>query len=337
MAKILHIKLTGSKNEAQNMKQNNQFLKNFPNLISIVSGIVTIITAIVGIIGFFSQKTDDIPLDINQLQSLIIVLLFLFIVVLVGQIWRNYQRSRDRMQCIAQSLHVLSHRFRDEMFQILRDHENKELSNTLLYRHLFDFLERSLNALCNIMSDFTGKKICACIQMIEYSSDDQTNNDQVFVLCRSENSDERRKNQDREERTHILKDDPILSQMVGHNAIPFFSCPNLQEYVKSHANDKDFSKNFRNSLLSSYKGVFIVPIHIDNSIRCSGGENTPFHIVGFLCLDTMSTKVFLSKYENTYVQIMKTFSDIFYVAIEIYNDFKFRLLLSRKKVGKWGK
>lgn len=307
------------------MKQNNQFLKNISDLLSNVSSIVTIVTAIVGIIGFFLQKTDDTPLDINQLLSLIIFLLLLFIVTLAGKIWKNRQRSRDRMQCIAQSFHILSHRFRDEMFQILREHDNGELSNTLLYRHLFDFLERSLNALCNIMSDFTGKKICACIQMINYSSDGQTNNDEVFVLCRSENSDERTKNQDREKRTHLLKDDPVLSQMVGFNAIPYFLCPNLQEYVKNHANDKAFSENFRNSLISLYKGVLIVPIHIENSIRYSDKKNTPFHVVGFLCLDTMSTKAFLSKYENNYVQIMKAFSDIFYVAIEIYNDFKFSL------------
>lgn len=168
------------------------------------------------------QKTDDTPLDINQLQSLIIVLLLLIVAILVGQIWKNHQNSRDRMQCIAQSFHILSHRFRDEMFQILWEHENNELSSTLLYRHLFDFLERSLTALCNIMSDFTGKEIYACIQMIDCPSNGQTNNDEVLVFCRSENSDERRKDQDRKRRTHLLKDDPILSQMVGHHAIPFF-------------------------------------------------------------------------------------------------------------------
>lgn len=327
---IRHIKSIVSKNEAHNMKLIHRFLENTPlwfiNFISIVSFIVTIVTAIGGIIGFFLQKNDNTPLDINQWQSLIIVLLILFIVMLVGQIWRNYKRSYTRIQCIAKSFHILAHRFRDEMLQIHRDYENNDLTSAFLFRHLFDFLEQSLNALCNIMSDFTGEKICACIQMIKFSSDGQPDNDEVFVLCHSENSDERRKNQDVGTRTRILREDPILSQMVGLNAVSFFSCPNLQEYAKNHSNDKNFTVNFRNSPISLYNGVFIVPIRINNSTRCGDQKDAPFHIVGFLCLDTRSTKAFLSKYENDYAQIMKTFSDIFYVAIEIYNDFESRIL-----------
>lgn len=310
------------------MKPIFRILENTPlwviNLISILSFIITLVTAIGGIIGFFSQKTDDTPLDINQLLSLIIVLLILVIVMLVGQIWRNYKRSYARIQCVAKSFHIFAHRFRDEMLQILRDDENNDLTSALLFRHLFDFLEKSLNALCNIMSDFTGKEICACIEMIKNPDDGQTDNDEVYVLCCSENSDERRKNQDNGTRIRKLKEDPILSQMVGENAVSFFSCPNLQEYAKNHSSDKNFTVNFRNSPISSYNGVFIVPIRINNSTRWSDKKDTPFHVVGFLCLDTKSTKVFLSKYENDYAQIMKTFSDIFYVAVEIYNDFESR-------------
>lgn len=322
------LKPVESKNEAHNMKQLRLFFENIPlwviNLISIISGIIAIVTEIKGVFVFFSQNGDT-PWDNSQLLILIIVLPVLFILVMSLQILENRKRSRVRVQCIAQSFHILAHRFRDEIFQMLRDYENNELTQTLLIKHLMVFFEKSLNALCSIMSDFTGENVGACIQMIRYPHDGQIDHAEVSVFCRSDNSDERRKNQDQSQESRILKKDPILSQMVGPDAIPYFSCPDLREYRKSHANDKAFVENFRNSLISSYRGVFIVPIRIANSDRPNRKDETPFHVVGFLCLDTTSTKVFLDKHENNYAQIVKTFSDIFYVAISIFSDFENRM------------
>ena len=70
-----------------------------------------------------------------------------------------------------------------------------------------------------------------------------------------------------------------------------------------------------------YIGTFVVPIRIELSRLFYMKEDMPYHVIGFLCLDSLSKNAFLNKQEKYNAEIIKSFADIFYVALSKYGHY----------------
>ena len=146
------------------------------DLLSVVSAIITIITAIVAIFNV-TVKVEELEdglyqIDCNNvLVCLCIVMLCCLLVCLVkvkkyGSILRNIREG------FAFNYYMFLHDFRNAYFEMLRNHKNNMGQNEserleTLTKDTKTFLEGALDYLCNILQSNTGKKISACIKLIE--------------------------------------------------------------------------------------------------------------------------------------------------------------------------
>ena len=94
-----------------------QRIENVPywviNLLSIASGAITIATAIFGVVIFISSKNESGQLDINRLFLILIILLVLLGFGLFLRLWKYRKLSKARLRSVSESLHDLTHKFRD--------------------------------------------------------------------------------------------------------------------------------------------------------------------------------------------------------------------------------
>ena len=91
--------------------------------------------------------------------------------------------------------------------------------------------------------------------------------------------------------------------------------------------DKDLrkaGKKYRNTTEDYekyYKGTIVVPIRVNKSHLYYVSENSGYDIVGFLCVDSLSTNAFrnaeLDKDNNT--NIVKSFAAEIYIILNKYN------------------
>lgn len=311
------------------MPKLRRIFENIPywliNLLTILSGIITICTPIVGFITLLNREQSGQLVDINWLL-LACTIVFLLLIILLGlRLWKYRKLSKSRLRTVSFALHNLSHKFRDVFFDILHDYKLKQLNEISLTNYVDRFIKESLNELCKIMEDYTACEVSACVKLIECddSSDKgiEVDTAKIVVFCRSDNSDKERINYDKQPHQTFLKEDTALMQVVGEDAKPHFSCSDLRKYREKHSGEKEYYKNPNQNWEKYYIGTFIVPIRIELSRLFYKKDDEPYHVIGFLCLDSLSKNAFLDRQEKYNAEIIKSFADIFYVVFSKYSHY----------------
>lgn len=280
------------------MTKLKRIFENIPywliNLLTILSGIITIFTPIVGLITILNREQSEQPVDINWLLFACAVFFFLLVILLGLRLWKYRKLSKARLRTVSIALHSLNHKFRDTFFDILHDFKLGQLNKISLTNYLDRFVKDSLNDLCKIMEDYTGCEVFSCIKLIECDDGPgkavKIDEAKITVFCRSDNSDKERINYDRQPHQVFLKDDTTLTQVVGANAKPHFSCTDLRKYREQHSSEKEYYKNPNQNWEKYYIGTFVVPIRIELSRLFYMKEDMPYHVIGFLCLDSLYKK-----------------------------------------------
>jgi len=305
------------------MEKWKQRIENIPywaiNGLSIISGVITIVTAGIGTWAFFSSKRNSGQLDINLLLLLIIALLVLVAISLLIKLWKYRKLSKARLRNGSEVLHKLTHEFRDVLFDVLHYYKSGQLNQALLSTCIENFLKRSLDLLCKIMGDYTGCEVCSCIKLIEYDNEIKIETAKVTVFCRSSNTNNERINYDRQPQEVYVKEDTALMQVVGDNAKDHFSCADLKKYREQHSKEKEFYKNPNQNWEKYYIGTFIVPIRIEYKRLFFMKNKESYHVIGFLCLDSLSKNAFLANQERYNADMIKAFADLFYVVLNKYS------------------
>lgn len=317
------------------MSNLRRIFENIPywliNLLTILSGIITIFTPIAGFITLLRREQSEQPVDINWLLLACTVAFLLLIILLVLRLWKYRKLSKSRLRTVSFALHSLSHKFRDVFFDILHDYKLGQLNETSLTNYVDRFIKESLNELCRIMEDYTGCEIFSCIKLIECDDSSQKAVDvdeaKIVVFCRSDNSDKERINYDKQPHQTYLKNDTALMQVAGPDAKPHFSCADLRKYREKHSGEKEYYKNPNQNWEKYYVGTFVVPIRIElrRLFYKSKKEKVPYHVIGFLCLDSLSKNAFLDKQEKYNAEIIKSFADVFYVVFSKYSHYLYKI------------
>ena len=306
-------------------------LENIPNwiinLLSVISAVITILTGILGAISFFSPKSGLTQYGMNVWLILLIIMLICLLVLVVSKAWKYRKLSKARIRSVSSVLHILNHEFRNMFFDILHEYKLGKLTSWGLTSSVERFLRDSLDGLCEIMKDYTGCDVCACIKLLEHGEEKEIEIDTatVTVFCRSKNSAQERKNMDAQAHKIFLRDDTALLEVSGDSGKDHFACKDLEKYKSEHSNDKNYYRNPNLNWEKFYRGTFVVPIRIEAK-RLFYFKNPPsHHLIGYLCLDSLSTNAFLPNQEKYNAEIIKAFADIFYVALSKYSHYLIKL------------
>ena len=288
------------------------------NILTIVSSLIAIVTFVVGVIRWITNKSFFITP---------IIILAGVIAILVLRIFKYRKLLRERMKMTSAGIHDLSHAFRDTFFDILHEYKLGQLTVPLLTKEVEDCIQTGLDSLCNIMTAFTGAEVSACIKLIECAEDSgeiDVERAKIRVFCRSRNSDRSRVSYDHsQERTDMyLKDDTVLMRIVGPQAQQdHFYYGDLDKFKRA-CEEAQESYNCPNKHREKYYiGTMVLPIRILFQRLYYYERNDAYHVIGFLCVDSLSQNAFQINQEDYNCKVGNAFADMFYVILSKYRHY----------------
>lgn len=288
------------------------------NLISILSGMVTIITSILGIITI--KITGD---DLNSAAIVMYISTMSLSIILFFRVKKYRQIAQKRMAVISEKIHKFSHASRDIYFDILHNHKLGTLTENELHTTYKNYIGDVLDNMCEVMNSFTEKKVCACVKLFTYTDREEVideNNSKLITFCRSKNSDTNRDNYEKRNSKDIyLKDNTDFRYILdGSIEKDYFYQGNLVEFNNKL---KETGKRYRNTNINweqYYRGTIVVPIRIECKHLYNQNQDSAFHIMGFLCVDSMDTDAFREEQENYNVDMIKAYADMIYIFLDQY-------------------
>lgn len=163
----------------------------------------------------------------------------------------------------------------------------------------------------------------------------------LTILSHSEyNNKDRTKyyNQNKNKCSKKVKDNTEFYALIGNNRnsqIEYFYHGNLKEYNEFLKNVSGKSNGYKNSTLEweqFYNAKIVVPIKIENKKLFYKKENDEDDIIGFLCADTMSSKIFTKEKEEFYTSLMQSYASRLYIILNKYYYYSNQIKGGKKHV-----
>lgn len=293
----------------------------FINAVTVVSGIIAILSPIAAAVG----ATFGL-LSVNTLTLAIIVAMALFILILF-LLMRKYRKlAHARMSVTSENYHKFLHEVRDVYFDIMHSHKSHTLTEAELSHTYQRTLSAMLDRLCNIFESFTGRKVSACIKLISYGDGDETSidNAKLITFCRSTNSDTGRGTYEGTKEILLRENTDFFEIVSPEYSKNYFYHGDLEKYSKELL--KTFGKPYQNTDVGwsqFYKGTAVVPIQIEfkRLYYVKKKKDTKWHIMGFLCVDSLSKDAFEEKQETYNIDILRSFADAIYILLGQYRHY----------------
>ena len=271
----------------------NDLLKSIPdsvlNAIGLISGFITISSIIpitVKMLGMILKGTFSISVLSNM--HFAFILLLLFCIWLLYKIFKYRKIQAETRELFSQSYYDLLRNYRNTMGEIEVAQKKSEDSLRLMK----DFICTTLNVLCNVFFILSRQKVSSCVKIIEPGKDLDYINARVMTFCRSSNSDSQRQAYDERnrERNTLICDNTDFNNIVepGKSQSCFY-CPDLIAYQKSLKKLGERYDNTNPDWEDFYRATIVVPIRIANQRNPNNELETSYTILGFLCVDSMST------------------------------------------------
>ena len=229
------------------------------------------------------------------------------------------------MSITSEKYHRFLHEVRNVYFDIMHSHKKGTLNENELSSTYRTTLSAILDKLCDIVESFTGRKVSACIKLISYSEDEEVinvDNAKLITFCRSTNSDTGRGAYEEEAKEILLKENTDFLDIVSsETAKNYFYQGNLESYRKKlEAVGKSYNNTNKN-WSKFYKGTIVVPIQIKCKRLYHQKRDKAWHIIGFLCVDSLSKDAFVEKQERFNVDILRSYADAIYILLGQYRHY----------------
>lgn len=302
------------------------------NVINFLATILTILTAL-GIptsILAFSFVIDDNSGNIKISAKPIILGCAVLIILLLIRYFNLKKQTMSVQRLVSSKYYSLLHDFRNEINQMelyYKEIEKKKRSwDMAIFTSIVEeSLKKGLNCLCETLSiQSGGEKISGCVKHIIGNGNDDINynNALVMTLVRSENTDSVRKRLDTEngKQTKVFANTDYSSIILGneHKNQDVFYKQDLKKYDKQLAEVGKHYENTTPHWEDYYRAAIVAPIRIANKKLFYKTENESYDILGFLCLDTMSTNVFTEQQRENFTYTIKAYSAVFYNMMSKY-------------------
>ena len=309
--------------DLKNFKNIAEFFDNIPNFvinaITILSFLAMPISFLTQLILIWFKKSDNFNFNILYLVFILGILIISCIRI---KKYRNL--SHSRMKVVSSNFRSFLKQSQSVYFETMKLHKENKLTVELLKDKYQNELIKILNCLCKIMKNYTCREVSACIKIINFNSGNpiiDLDNATVSTLCRSENSIGRGEYEGNTRPIYIKENTDfreIVDQTINTGK-SYFYVRDLEEYDKLLF--KHYQRRYENTnvnYLNSYKSTIVVPIRIETEKLYDIKNKNKYNVIGFLCVDSLSTDAFLSKQEKFNCNIVKAFANNIYVLLGQY-------------------
>lgn len=315
-----------NKKKVENVKR---FAEQIPywvyNLLSLVSSVITILGALGGYLII-----RQIPnVEIRVYWIIIVVFLFCLILLLFIKMRKYHTIAMQLRKQFSKNYYWYLHDFRNIYFDMLKHYKENERKDTieLVTKDTQKFLTSALDMLTSIFDACTGEETFACVKLIENNGDKKIDRDaaRVYTFCRSSNTDRERIENDnsKNKKGVLICENTDFYEIVGSRTEPpqpFFYQGDLLKYAKDLEKVGKKYKNTRKDFDKYYKATIVAPIRVHKEHQHFSVDKDAYDIIGFLCLDSLSTNAFRNddEYREIYSNIVKSFADEMYVVLSKY-------------------
>lgn len=312
------------------MEKTKRFFSNIPlgvvNLVTVISGIGTIITTVIAIIELFKGGQPT--------AHFLLIALFvsiLFNIILFTKVKKYSMLEQTRMRIITCNIHLLHKTVRDLYFDAMHNKQKKIMNVTWLTQMYKNELTKVLDNLCEVMQAYTARDVSACIKLITDNDADKpldAENATLITFCRSPNSESNRNGYESRGKEIKICDNTDFYEVVSNNyRKDYFYQTDLVAYAaeRDQQNEEKYH-NTNDDWKKYYHSTIVVPIRIDsNKVNHQESGSNSYHIIGFLCIDSLSTDAFTEKQEKYNVAIMRAYADLLYIMLSQYRYYLRRL------------
>ena len=302
--------------------------------LSIISSVITLITAVwcvVKAVVTIQEVDGQFVIDLNTLLLLLCILVIMFSIVTIVKLCKYARIIRALRKSFTYNYYNAAHDLRNVYFDILMQHKKEESKDSveILTTVTRTFLGDTLDYLCEILESLTGKEIHGCIKLIEnlhgQSSEIDPRVATVKTFCRSKNTQPQRVSNDqvdnKSKRIYDNTDfyDILDSDNTSCNSC--FYCSNLKEYEKHLRKSGKRYKNTTPDWEDYYRSTIVAPIRVANKRLFFNNLTSGYNVVGFLCVDSMSTEAFRNTTfeKENYSYIVKSFAAEVYIILNMYS------------------
>lgn len=312
------------------------------DIVSFISGIVTIGGAVVGafevrkIVANLPNEKYEVNLN-SWLICLTISLVFLLVVVFL-QMRKYGQLLQKARKVITKNYYNFLHDFRNQYYEMLKEHKTnsgttKEHKVELLTQDTKKYMTKGLDYLCDMVSSASREEISACVKVIENTGGDGKSIDieqaRIQTFCRSRNTEGERTSRDTFNEggmsAKIVDNTDFYDILKGDSSSCFYQRDLCAYAKKLEAAGKEY-KNSTGQYWKYYKGTVVAPIRIAKKRLYYDESDSGFDVIGFLCIDTLSTNVFREKDKAFYTKIVKSFAADMYVILNKYNYYLAKIM-----------
>ena len=286
--------------------------------IGLISSVISLIQVAVSVIAYFTRLTS------TKVAVLWFVGAFVFLVITLIVFFIGYQGKKAVIKKMSQNFYDLLHDYRNTMNEI-DDELNKSSGDysASLTKSIKGLTRQALNDLLSTMCADSGKSMAACVKLVNFPGNGMTVN--TFVR-NSDVEPERKKLDELEENKNIpIEKNTAFQCFFDQSDLDIFYVADLQKYDQEERKNgrpgynnttKDYYENY-------YKGTAVAPIRIKQS-RVSRKKNrtkdTEYNILGYLCVDSKYTNVFVIQKKETYTHLIKAYAALLYQIFSYYQD-----------------
>lgn len=285
------------------------------NLLSLVGSLIALGTLVYQVVSSFISGAPSMGL------LFVILLIIAVFLIFFSKIKKYHALSHYRLKSFSSMIESSNRTLRDTLFKLLHKYKTKQLNQDTLDDIVRTSLKEILDSLCVVMEDATGRPVSSSVKVfIGPEAEDLTvENAKITTFCRSSNSDCGR----------------IDHDVVIKDGIPLSTCTDFMEIITTQK-DRIYVKNIKaykeslercgrvysNANLSwerYYKSTIIVPIRMEYEKLYFFRRNDSYHMIGFLCVDSLYTDAFQDYQEKYNCDIMRGVSDLLYILLSKYN------------------
>ncbi|MBR1810201.1 MAG: hypothetical protein IJ766_00950 [Clostridia bacterium] len=337
------------------MSKKNLFSRIYEKIPDSKKELVNFYAAVTGILAFVGNIGQIVVWLIKNIKSsisnnvipwvlffVVLIILSILIIIFIKKV-RQYKNSLwNRKTVVIKQYEKLLSGYLEFYFELLKLHKNNDLSIDVLNSTVRSFTIKLLDSICEIYSIYTGAEIHACIKTIGTEKDDfdyendniDTNSAIINTFVRSSDT--------QIERTHISSNPVLLKGNTDFlsilesknpcNPYNYFYVRDLEKYKNDLEKRNLRYDNTTVNYLSYYRGVIVTPIMIRHSkLHFTNTEDEhEYHVLGFLCIDTMSTNAFIDENKTPFIQLAMSFSEIAYLTLNKYKFYYSRLIKEGK-------
>ena len=255
--------------------------------------------------------------------------ILLVIVMLMRFKLKQYKtNSWVRLDSISKGYYKFLHDYRNFYFEILLNYKMKNLNQKYLTELTCNFLRNMLDEMCAIYAAYSGSKMNACIKLIGKENEDvnfdkiDKDNATVYTFLRSSNLTKKREDASNNKAVLIKENTDfsfIIDPPLFYNKQYFYE-QDIQLFDEYLHKQGEKYHNTTPNYDEYYKAALLVPIRIAYRRLYFTQQNDKwdYHIVGFLCVDTLSTQAFIPEFEEQFIEIAKSFASITYIVMNKY-------------------